>query len=463
MSARHAEARTATGQRLPLLFAGAVALRWAYSMAMFAAMGEDGLLGMDSRGYLSAIREFAGRVAAGSVHGWQFVSTSDFSLAPLAPWAWTSSVLVFGDHAALAFVLFQGMLDGATCLLVFGMAYSLDRRIAWPAAIAAALNPTQIVMAGLFYTDTLFLFFVACSLYAALRWLKGLSLPWAAALGLGLGCAALTRMLIVPWAALLLAYLLVIACLRRKEWTALAGQLCAGGLILAVCLAPVIARNVFQYHTFAITAQAGAHSVYWIAPLVRQAKDGTPWTQGAEDMKQLVKERGADTDDNPFKQSRRLEAIGRDAIRELGLSAVVKAWTFGAAINLGAPALLLSPPVQNLPRTGFYDTPGTSMPGKIMNFMFRSDNALYAWLLIGGIVGVVIFRLLQLAGAVILLRSGADMAAFILLASWIGYIVLLNGPVASPKYRLPIEPPLMVLAGAGIAGLRSGSSRLKTG
>ena len=42
-------------------------------------------------------------------------------------------------------------------------------------------------------------------------------------------------------------------------------------------------------------------------------------------------------------------------------------------------------------------------------------------------------------------------AALILCAGLIGYVLVLNGPVASPKYRLPVEPILNVLTGAGFA------------
>jgi hypothetical protein len=44
--------------------------------------------------------------------------------------------------------------------------------------------------------------------------------------------------------------------------------------------------------------------------------------------------------------------------------------------------------------------------------------------------------------------------ALFLAASWCGYILLVNGPVASPKYRLPLEPLFNVAAGAGLIALR---------
>ena len=41
---------------------------------------------------------------------------------------------------------------------------------------------------------------------------------------------------------------------------------------------------------------------------------------------------------------------------------------------------------------------------------------------------------------------------------WFLYILAINGPVASPKYRLPIEPVLMVLTGAGLSFARRRSA-----
>jgi hypothetical protein len=147
---------------------------------------------------------------------------------------------------------------------------------------------------------------------------------------------------------------------------------------------------------------------------------------------------------------------------ELGTAATVKAWIFGAAVNLGSPAVTLSPPVMSLPRTGFYATPGATPLEKIGNFLFRSSNALYAWIVLAGIAGLAAVRLVQLIGFFAVLRRPEHWPILLLLASWIAYILLVNGPVASPKYRLPIEAPLMVFAGAGFVSLRHGRGRRTT-
>ena len=46
-----------------------------------------------------------------------------------------------------------------------------------------------------------------------------------------------------------------------------------------------------------------------------------------------------------------------------------------------------------------------------------------------------------------------------LLSSWAVYILLVNGPIASPKYRLPIEQVLAVLSAAGYCALKQRIAR----
>jgi hypothetical protein len=215
-------------------------------------------------------------------------------------------------------------------------------------------------------------------------------------------------------------------------------------------VAPVVLRNHAQYQAFSLTPQGGMHLTRWVVPLVKEAKDGTPWDQTHSLMEKRTEERFGPPTGNPFKNSEHYVEIGSEAMRELGASAVVKAWAYGAVINMASPGLLISPPASHLQRTGFFATPGTNMIEKIFNFIFRSDNVRYAQLLLAGIAGVAVVRLIQLAGVLALWQAG-QIATLLFFTALIGYVLIINGPVASPKYRLPLEPILNVLTGAGFA------------
>jgi 4-amino-4-deoxy-L-arabinose transferase-like glycosyltransferase len=442
-----------TANTLRRIFFGALAIRWVYDVALFAAMGKTGLMGADSRGYLGDAEIMAAQLMHGDLHGWAWLG-SDVGRMPIYPWLVTLNVLVFGSLAPITTVLVQGVVDSGTCLLVHRIAKSIDSRIALPAAIAAAINPTQIVLSGIVYTDTLFAFFIALFLAGAASWLRKPAWPAALSVGIGLGLAALVRIVVAPWVPVMIVVLLVAARLVGRLRVPQVGQVAAMAAIFALAIGPILARNVDEYGAWTLTSQGGSHLALWVAPLVREAKDGTPWERGTAAMEQRARQRFGPSVANPFTESSRYAALGREELVRLGPAAVIKAWAIGAAINLASPAIIISPPIAQLPRIGFYATKGGTMFEKIGNFLFHSDNAAYAWALLLGVAGVALVRLIQLCGAFAVVRDRQVWPIVVLLALWCGFILAANGPVASPKYRLPMEPVLCVLTGAGYALLR---------
>jgi len=432
------------------IFLAALAIRWAYAIAMFALMGDAGLQSVDSETYLFYAHDFAAHLS--SLHGLQWLGPVSDTM-PLAHWLFTVCALAVGPSATLAYVLLQGVIDAGTCLLIYGLARTVDEAYAAPAGIAAALNPTQIVLSGLALTDSPFVFFCTLFLLAAMYWLHAPTWRWAVLLGFALGAATMTRALAAPFAAVPLVFLLVVGLVRKLPSRRVVTQLIGAAVIFSLCITPVVWRNVRQFGAWSLTPQSGIHFALWIVPWVKQAADGTPWTVSNKDMQRRVDERYPAPTADSFEQSRRYETVGREELATLPIRAVAKAWLIGAAINLGSPAIILSPPILQLPHTGFYATPGATPAGKIENFLFHSGNAIYAWILLAGIAGVMVVRLIQLTGLVALLRHGGQLPLLCLFGLWIAYVLAIDGPVASPKYRLPIEPPLMVMTGAGLSVL----------
>lgn len=437
---------------LPTIFFAALAIRWSYSVAMYAAMGDAGLLGVDSGDYIVQGQVFAAAFSNATLQGWDWLGPKPIMM-PLYTWALAANVLVAGQHAAFLYVLMQGLFDAGTCLLIYGMARTVDPRLALPAAIAAVINPTQIVIAGQVYPDTLFVFFVALFLFGALRWLRAPS--WSAVLTIAVGMALSSwfRILVTPFVPVLAIVLLVGMAASGRYRRVHLTQLATAVTIFILSLAPISLRNAAVYDTWALTPQVGMHLARWVVPLTWEVNGQMSWASGYEEIERRADKLPHTVNENPFHQSRRYIAVSVEALSSAGMLALTKAWLYGAAINLGTPAILLSPPISSLPRTGFYGTTGQSALEKIGNFMFRSDNKLYAYALLLGVAGVAIVRVLQLCGLAALLRQG-HAAAALLLVLWCSFILAVNGPVASPKYRLPMEPALALFTAAGWLLLR---------
>ena len=439
-------------QYLGRIFLFALAIRWGYALVLLAVMGQAGLMGPDSQGYLNNGSKLANAIIAGPVVGWDLLG-SDPTMMPLFSWLVAIHVLLAGTFAPLSYVLMQGLLDAGCCLLIYRIAETIDPRLALPAAIAASVNPTQIVLTGYLYTDTPFVFLVALFLFASLRWLQAPAWRWIWMIGLSLGAAALIRVLIVPWTLVLLGFLLVAAIARHGYRARLLGYVVACGAVFSLVISPLVARNVMNYDAWALTSQSGSHLALWVAPMVREWSDGTPWAAGAKKNRDEAKRRFGLLD-NPFEKSRRFGEIGREALAQSGLVAAIKAWTYGSIINMAAPGIMLSPPVLNLPRTGFYYVTGSTIIGKIFNFLSQSAASAYIWIALPALAGVAAIRFVQLVGLYALIRERRQLAALVLLVLWIGFVLFVNGPIVSPKYRLPIEPALAIFTAAGFCLIR---------
>lgn len=424
-----------------LVFAVALGLRVAYVLGLYLGIGPEALTADDSIAYSSG----AGLILDQGATAWQA------DLMPLYMMFLAAHYAIQGTVDPLFPVLTQCALDALTAVMAGLIAGRLNRKLALPAGLFAALCPSLIVTAGIIYTDSLFLFFATAALLGAQRWLQRPAWSWAAVLGLSLGLALLTRVMVAPWAlALLVALPLGALLLHRFDWRAPLHM----GLVALLCAAlqtPVLVRNASEFGSIGLTAQGGSHALYWIVPLVRESVDGTPQETSVVDLKGRFEASEAAAETNPFRRSNAMSALALDELGRLGIGAIAKSWAIGAAINLGAPAVILSPPVASLPRTGFYDTPGAGKGEKIVNFLFANDNAAYAWILLVSLVGLALARLVQLGGVVSLARRRRETrVALLLLLGWVAFILLINGPIASAKYRLPIEPAMAVFFAQGL-------------
>src|SRR5437867_1386633 len=101
--------------KLSSIFVGAVALRWAYAGVLYALLGEDGLKGPDSFGYLAQAHDFVAAIISGKIAGWGWLAPSTAAM-PVFMWLITLHVLLFGSLASLSYVLMQGIMDAGTCL-----------------------------------------------------------------------------------------------------------------------------------------------------------------------------------------------------------------------------------------------------------------------------------------------------------------------------------------------------------
>jgi 4-amino-4-deoxy-L-arabinose transferase-like glycosyltransferase len=357
------------------------------------------------------------------------------------------TTLPFGPKAYWAPLMVQTALDAAACVAIARTAERVREGSGRYAGLLAAFNPTQIVMAATLLGDALFVACLAFGFLALARLWKGERGP--VAVGIWFGLALFNRAVIWPFLPVLALSMFALGRGKRgfRDAAIVVG-------IVATFAAPMFVRNWIVYGEPALSAQGPAHMAVWWYPLVKEAGDGTPYTVTAEEVWSRYAARGGRELPDEFKRGVILLDLAREGLATQPPIAFVKAWLLGAAINLAAPATQMIPAVMHLPRTGFYETQGATSIEKARNFLTQSSSVAYLAWLAGGALLEWPVRLLAIVGLLLALRARLTRAAAIFAILWIGFVLAVQGPVASAKYRLPIEPLAMAFAGFALATRR---------
>jgi hypothetical protein len=309
-------------------------------------------------------------------------------------------------------------------------------------------------------TDTLSLFFLTAAFLATALFLQQPKLAMAAGAGLLAGFALAAR----PSVALLLPTMAAVMVFRMVRTDLRTGIVCAALFCTTSILpiAPTLIRNYVHFDRVALTSQTGDYHAFWIAPMLRQREDGTQFESTVKKMQYAFDDtvrQAPDAYANPFEQSSLKVRLARAELSSISPFTFAKAWTEGAVLNLLAPAVLGDPRVRKMEKPSFVATPGTSLVERAVLY-FNSSTAAYAEIIVLSAAASAISTALAALGFAILLRTKPALAA--LAAVSIGYFLILTGPIGSPKYRVPMEPALIILAAVGIVSMRSrirGSSR----
>lgn len=387
-------------------------------------------------------------------NGWRFVTvTTEGSVIwetermPLYPYFLAASIHVFGENL-IAVQVIQSCLDVCTCLLIAWIASHWSRQAGFAGGLIAAVSPNLIVHSGTILTETLFLFFFAAALAITLSCLKKKSVSSFILLGIFLGLATLTRSITAPLigvSAIVIIFVLWKSVRDIRRTVILASVVVVSATAV---LSPLLLRNNAQFQTLSLSSQTGTHLLLWVVPLVEQSVTGESFNTVSNRLKHEINTDiaalGEDANlTNPFEISEFYQQKAFEKLSETKLVTLLAAWTKAAVTNLFAPSDILHPVVREYKSRDFYELSEHGMIARAIA-MFTNQSAFYSSALILGVAGTLVLNFLSVWGLVILALNRPGLAT--LAVCFILYFCLINGPVLSPKYRIPFEPILIVLA-----------------
>ena len=345
-------------------------------------------------------------------------------------------------------VFIQILLDSISCVVIALLAKSIFGRGFWIAGVLSAINLNMVVLSATLLTDTLFLFLFVLFLFSLFQYLKTKSIKWFFFLVLFITLATLVRAV-----SYYLLPILLIAILSWRFWQKDSGLKIIKLTVLylsvvGILLGGIHQRNYQQYGSTAFVSQTGAAVLGWIVPAVYQYSGQGSYQQGQKLARSklnlaLQRDHLEGLSSNPFVSSNYQTNIGKEILFELGFVKVLKAWTIGSVINILSPSVAYSPALRSMKHPSFYEAGGNGVFEKLLNYIKNSDEFSYLLILSVGTIISIIFTIMALLGAF----KMTSMFPFITVATLlvlVGYFLAITGPIIGVKYRLPIEPILIL-------------------
>jgi 4-amino-4-deoxy-L-arabinose transferase-like glycosyltransferase len=357
-----------------------------------------------------------------------FVATIYYALAGYAPGA----VLIV-----------QIVISTATCGLVYVLGRILARHeVGVIAATFFALAPVSIIYTAELWSETLF---TALLTLGVVLLLGRHSVRRFGLAGLVLGLATLVH----PRTLYLTAVLLVVMwCTRTRSRSVLAALF--AGFVLAVL--PWYVRNNLEFGEITFTSAQGTNLLLYSAALLDVDMNGGSQWDIAQAYQQEARARLGSSQPNDAQLARMETAL---ALEKIGVHPLRYAW-----VHLKGTARLLAP--NTFVVAQLLDGSGQDTQDIYSVFIGRAGTEALESLFtsVGG--GTLLLIGLDAAMLAILVTTAAHAAwrarrsnwMWLLLAT-IGYLALVAGPAAGPRFRLALMPELSVLAAVTVATLPS--------
>ena len=345
-------------------------------------------------------------------------------------------------------VIVQIILDSISCVVIALMAKSLFNKGFFVAGILSAINLNMVILSASLLTDTLFLFLFVLFLFSLLKYFQSERIEWLFLLVLFVSLSTLVRAASYYLLPILLIVLVIWRIWQKDSILKIFKLILLYLVVVGVFLGSIHHRNYQQYGSTAFVSQTGVAILGWIVPATYQYSGQGSYQEGQQLSRvrlasALQRDQLDELPLDPFESSSYQINVGKDILREFGLINVLKAWITSSTINLLAPSVAFAPALRAMDHPSFYATKGRGMVEKIFDYIKNSSGFIYLSILTIGTIISLIFMIMALLGAFKMVLSQPLIITSTLLLL-VGYFLAITGTIIGVKYRLPLEPILVL-------------------
>ena len=345
-------------------------------------------------------------------------------------------------------ILIQILLDSISCIMIATIAHLLFDKGFWIAGVLSSINLNMVILSSTFLPDTLFLFLFILFLFSFSQYLQNKNIRWFFLLTLFISLATLVRPSSYYLLPILLIGLVGWRLWERDTVIKISKLVALYLLVVGTLLGSIHQRNYQQYGSIALASNTGSHLLNWVVPAVYQYSGQGSYQEGQKLAREklafvLQNDHLERLPSNPFASSSYQANVGKELLFEFGFMNILKAWVVGSTINLLAPSVAYAPALRAMEHPSFYETEGSGIVDKLLQYIKNSSGLLYLSILAVGTIISIIFTILSLLG-LFKIFSSVSLVTTTSLILLVCYFLAITGPIIGVKYRLPMEPILLL-------------------
>jgi len=345
-------------------------------------------------------------------------------------------------------ILIQILLDSISCIMIATIAHLLFDKGFWIAGVLSSINLNMVILSSTFLPDTLFLFLFILFLFSFSQYLQNKNIRWFFLLTLFISLATLVRPSSYYLLPILLIGLVGWRLWERDTVIKISKLVALYLLVVGTLLGSIHQRNYQQYGSIALASNTGSHLLNWVVPATYQYSGQGSYQEGQKLAREklafvLQNDHLERLPSNPFASSSYQANVGKELLFEFGFMNILKAWVVGSTINLLAPSVAYAPALRAMEHPSFYETEGSGIVDKLLQYIKNSSGLLYLSILAVGTIISIIFTILSLLG-LFKIFSSVSLVTTTSLILLVCYFLITTGPIIGVKYRLPMEPILLL-------------------
>ncbi len=212
-------------------------------------------------------------------------------------------------------------------------------------------------------------------------------------------------------------------------------------------------RNLVIYKSYSISASKVPNIVGWYIPIIDQKYSNLSFKDAAkksnDNWEKYKKNLDESVINNPFELDKYAFTFFIESFDKFPFYEILYTWSYGSLKTLFTPGIVELSYWLKIKKTNFSSISSDSIISQVYKYIFFNENKLFGILILISLIFILIIRIISFFSLYFFLKK-KNFLIFLFLIILIGLNLFLIGPLGSARYRVFIDPILILFFSVGV-------------